>query len=107
MPDFSSYPVLQFIATYPWISFLMSFPTGLIIVSVCWSLTRVVDNTVTLGSNIVLQLLNFVLLLVRGYPSGPVVPATSSERNGDDDDKGDGAEHEGKTRRDSGGPFAG
>jgi hypothetical protein len=104
--QFSSYPVLQFLASHPWVSFLMSWPVGLVIVSVCWSLTRVLDNTVTLFSNMVLQLLNFVLLMVRGYPSGPVVPPSSS---GVDDDvaSNDGSEHEGKTGRNGDGPLAG
>ncbi len=71
-PD-EPFPILTFCALNPGIAFLLSWPLMLCIIAASWFGAQVLSTTVTLLSNSFVQLLNAVIIVLRGYPAPSVV----------------------------------
>ena len=65
--------LLQFVVDNPWISFGLSLPFSLILISASWAAATLITNAMNACASIFNQFLSFIIVLARGYPpSGPV-----------------------------------
>lgn len=78
--------LLQFAAEYPWSAFMLSLPLTMILVGASWAATVLITNAMNACVSIWAQCLNFVMILVRGYPPESMVINNKGE-GGDGEEK--------------------
>ncbi len=61
-------PLLTFAENNPFISFFLSWPLALILISVAWSVATVLNNLFSNILAILIQISSLITVLFRGYP---------------------------------------
>lgn len=63
--------IFTFISEHPFYAFLLAWPIGLTIISVCWQFATTLENAMNLILRLTNQLANAFVIAVRGYMPPP------------------------------------
>ena len=64
----STSAILSFAADHPYSAFCLSWPIGLILISVAWSVATLLTNAMNACAMVFSQTTGFLAVLIRGYP---------------------------------------
>ncbi len=63
--------IFTFISEHPFYAFLLAWPIGLTIISICWQLATTLENGMNLILRLANQFTNAFVIAVRGYMPMP------------------------------------